>query len=267
MIREPVVAGRFYNAKRSDLAREVADLSLTVKDRIGAIGVVSPHAGYVYSGRVAGELFSSIESKSTYIVLGPNHTGLGKPVGLDDDRTWKTPLGDVKVDGEMAQKILAGSRHIEKDHLCHDGEHSIEVQLPFIQHFKSDFKIVPIVIAHTERRVLKEIGAELASAINAWKDRVLIVASSDMTHYESQELAKKKDALAIEKVLSLDVDGFIETVEKNDISMCGFAPTAIMMQACIELGAKNAKLIRYRTSGDVSGDYSSVVGYAGIAIY
>ncbi|MGB2705847.1 MAG: AmmeMemoRadiSam system protein B [Candidatus Omnitrophota bacterium] len=267
MIRKPVVAGQFYTASPSLLEKEVSGLAGQKKEKIDAIGVVSPHAGYVYSGGVAGEVLSSIKTKPVYIILGPNHTGYGKPFGLDSERAWKTPLGDVKIDDELAGAILKNSKYIKTDRLCHDHEHSVEVQLPFLQFLNKNFTFIPIVISSADAQTYKEIGCGLAKAIKDAKKDVTIIASSDMTHYEPHESAKKKDMLAIEKILSLDLDGFLDTIEKYDISMCGFAPTAIMIQASIELGAKKAKLIKYNTSGDTSGDYSQVVGYAGVVIY
>ena len=266
-VRKPVVAGQFYSGGKAALKKEVARLITEKPEKISALGVVSPHAGYAYSGPVAGEVLSAIKPKPAYIILGPNHTGFGKPFGLDAGRSWKTPLGEVPIDRGLAEAILAGSQYIKKDTLCHDREHSIEVQLPFLQYLTANFTFVPIVISYAERETYKHIGKELARAVKSFKKDVTIIASSDMTHYEPHETAKKKDSAAIEKILALDVDGFLDTIEELNISMCGFAPTAIMMQAALGLGAKRAKLIKYNTSGDTSGDYSAVVGYAGIVIY
>ena len=267
MTRKPVVAGQFYTASEALLKKEVARFAGKKKEVRSVLGVVSPHAGYAYSGPVAGEVLSSIKPKPSYIILGPNHTGFGKPFGMDADRSWKTPLGEVEIDSGIAESILSDSKYITKDSACHDREHSIEVQLPFLQCFNKAFTFVPIAISYADKETYKNIGKEIARAIKKLKKDVTIIASSDMTHYEPQESAKKKDMMAIEKILALDVDGFLATVEKNNISMCGFAPTAIMMEACIELGAKKSELVNYNTSGDTSGDYSSVVGYAGIVIY
>lgn len=267
MIRKPVVAGQFYTGNETALRKEVAGLAPQKKEKFRALGVVCPHAGYVYSGSVAGEVLSSIEPKPTYIILGPNHTGLGKPFGVDAEGSWKTPLGKVEIDEKLAGAILEHCPDVQKDSLCHSREHSIEVQLPFLQYLNKDFTFVPVVISYGDRKAHKSIGKGLAAAAKRLKKNLTIIASSDMTHYEPQESAKKKDTLAIEKILALDIDGFLDTVEKYDISMCGFAPTAIMMQAALEHGAKQAKLIKYQTSGDASGDYSAVVGYAGIVIY
>ncbi len=267
MMRKPVVAGSFYEADPALLARDVSGLMERKKEKIDAAGVISPHAGYAYSGCVAGETLSSIEPKNTYIILGPNHTGRGKPFGIDRKRTWKTPLGNIEIDDELSGAILKGSSYIEADRACHDDEHSIEVQLPFLQSMKKKFTFVPVVIAAADAKTYRGIGSELAKSVKASKKDVTIIASSDMTHYEPRESAEKKDMLAIKKILSLDIDGFLETIEEYGISMCGFAPAAVMMQASIELGAKKTKLISYKTSGDTSGDYSRVVGYAGVVIY
>lgn len=265
--RKPVVAGQFYTASETLLKKEVMRFSCHKGEQIDAIGAVSPHAGYVYSGAVAGEVLSAIKPKPTYIILGPNHSGGGKPFGVDAERNWKTPLGEVGLDKGLAGAILEKSKYIKNDTACHDYEHSIEVQLPFLQCANKSFTFVPIVISYADRKTYKNIGTELANVIKYTERDVTIIASSDMTHYEPHDVAKKKDALAVEKILSLDIDGFLDVIEKYNISMCGFAPTAIMMQAAISLGAKKAKLIKYNTSGEASGDYSRVVGYAGIVIY
>lgn len=267
MIRNPVVAGQFYTANKSRLEKEINTYIDPRAKKIDAIGCVSPHAGYIYSGPVAGAVLSSIRSKKSYIILGPNHTGIGQRFGMDMDRTWMTPFGEVKIDNELARSILDNSKLIKKDISCHAYEHSIEVQLPFLQVLGKSFEFVPIVISQGTRDEYVEIGENLEKAISETKKDSVIIASSDMTHYEPHESAKKKDKLAIDQILKLDIDGFLKEIEAHDISMCGYAPTAIMMSASLKLGAKNAKLIKYQTSGDASGDYSSVVGYAGIVIY
>jgi len=230
------------------------------------IGLVSPHAGYVYSGPVAGAVISRIKFKDTFIIIGPNHHGRGKPLSIMTQGAWKTPLGEVEIDSELAGQILANSRHLQEDDAAHQYEHSIEVQLPFLQYFKSDIRIVPIMLAYAGGDIYKEIGREIAKAIGELKREVVIIASSDMTHYESQESAQKKDAQAIDAVLELNEDELLRRVEELDISMCGYAPTVTLISAAKELGAKTAELVKYQTSGDVTGDYSNVVGYAGIII-
>jgi len=266
MIRKPVVAGQFYAANADCLRREIAGLVPGAKNTVDAIGVVSPHAGYAASGPVAGDVLSAIKPKPTYLILGPNHTGLGKPFGMDIKRAWETPFGTVETDRSLGGAILDKSDYIEEDTLCHDYEHSIEVVLPFLQYLNQDFKFVPIVVGSSRDALYEKTGKEIAEAIKAFNKPVTIIASSDMTHYEPYASAKKKDMKAIARILDLDVTGFLKAIRDNDISMCGFAPTAVMIAAAVALGAKKVELIKYNTSGDTVGDYSSVVGYAGIVI-
>jgi len=268
MIREPVAAGQFYPGSKTALLREVESLIGKSAKREDAIGVVSPHAGYIYSGAVAGATFASIEPKPAYIIMGPNHTGLGERFGLSRSDAWRTPLGDVKINRALADAIKRNSKHVKDDDESSSSEHSIEVQLPFLQVMQKDFKFVPIVISYAALDIYREIGRSLAKSVkdlNMEKD-VTIIASSDMTHYEPHGAARKKDSVAIEAVLELDEERLAADVERLDISMCGYAPTAIMIVAAKILGAKKGRLVKYRTSGDASGDYSSVVGYAGIVI-
>lgn len=268
MIRRPVVAGQFYPASKKTLENEVNGFLSAVLAKEDAIGVVSPHAGYMYSGPVAGKVLGSIKPKETYIIMGPNHTGTGAPFSLDTSNAWQTPLGDVAIEDKLAKAILSRSKYIEEDSGAHAGEHSIEVQLPFLMVLNKDFKFVPIVISYADIETYKAIGLEIAGAVKGLKleGRVAIIASSDMTHYESRAEAKKKDDLAIEAILRLDEDELDRRVRASGISMCGYAPACIMLAAAKALGAKSAKLIDYKTSGDASGDYSSVVGYAGIVV-
>jgi AmmeMemoRadiSam system protein B/AmmeMemoRadiSam system protein A len=228
------------------------------------IGVVSPHAGYPYSGPVAGAVLSRIKFKDTFVILGPSHTGRGKPFSIMTEGSWKTPLGQVEIDSELGKRILDGSSHLQEDALAHQYEHSIEVQIPFLQYFKPDVRIVPIVLAHATPEIYKQIGREIAQAVKESKRDVVLMASSDMTHYEPQELAQKKDNEAIKAMLDLDEDELLKRVEEMKISMCGYAPVVALIAAAKELGAKSAELVKYQTSGDTTGDYTSVVGYAGI---
>jgi len=270
MVRNPAVAGHFYPGDRESLLKEIERLSgKAVGSSQDVIGIISPHAGYIYSGGVAAEVFSSIKRKSTYIIMGPNHTGLGSAFSITASDSWKTPLGEVKVNSALADKILENCPELRRDELAHIHEHSIEVQLPFLQRGGSDFGFVPILIAMGNLEIYRKIGEGIARSVKDLKieKETVIIASSDMTHYESQESAKKKDLKAIDAVLSLDEKALIERVKEMDISMCGFGPAAIMIAAAKKLGAKKARLVKYQTSGDTSGDYSSVVGYAGIIIY
>jgi len=268
MIRNPVVAGQFYPESKDALEREIRALVDPGARREDAIGVVSPHAGYVYSGRVAASVFSAISAKKIYVILGPNHTGLGGAFGLDKSDSWKTPLGDVEIDRALADAIKKNCKYIKSDSLSHAHEHSIEVQIPFLQVLQKDFKIVPIVVSYADLDAYRSVGRAIAGSIKELKieKEVTIIASSDMTHYESVESAKKKDSIAIKAILELDEAKLIEEVAERDISMCGSAPTAIMIVCAKALGARRARLVKYETSGDSSGDYSSVVGYAGLII-
>ena len=267
MVRMPVVAGQFYPGTREALRKSVESFLVKKVKKEEAIGAVSPHAGYVYSGKVAGSVISTLEPKGTYIILGPNHTGLGRPFGLDTSTKWATPLGEVSIDKELADELVASSDHIRYDNVCHSHEHSIEVQIPFFQVLQNDFKIVPIVISYAPLEVYQKVGREIADAIKKLRVKdTLIVASSDMTHYEQHDEAKRKDRMAIDAILELDEAKLVRTVDEAGITMCGYAPTAIMITAAKELGARNARLVNYQTSGDASGDYTSVVGYAGIVV-
>ncbi len=266
MIRNPVVSGQFYPESPSQLKATIKGMvdEKAIKEEV--IGLVSPHAGYIYSGPVAGAVISKIKFKDTFIIMGPNHTGRGKPLSIMTQGTWRTPLGEVEIDSELGKQILATSSHLEEDYVAHQYEHSIEVQLPFLQYFKSDIKLVPIVLAYSSGAIYKEIGKELAKAIKDSSKEVVIIASSDMTHYEPQESAQRKDNKAIEAILDLNEDELLKRVDELKISMCGYAPAVSLISAAKELGATGAELVRYQTSGDTTGDYSAVVGYAGIII-
>ena len=238
-------------------------------DKINAIGCMVPHAGYIYSGKVAAETVSCINIKDTVIMLGPNHTGYGTKFSIMTEGSWETPLGDVKIDSGLAKELLNNSNYLEEDSLAHDYEHSLEVELPFLQYFRNDFRIVPIAFMSQDFKALVAVGDEIANCVKRLgiKDSVLLIASSDMTHYESREEAKRKDGQAIKAILELDEAKMMERINTLNITMCGCAPAAVMIRAAKALGAKNAKLIKYQTSGDVTQDFDSVVGYAGVAVY
>jgi AmmeMemoRadiSam system protein B len=232
-----------------------------------AWAVVSPHAGFSYSGYVAGAVYSSVVLPKRFVILGPSHRGQRSLFGIVTEGSWETPLGEVAVDPVLAEGLLRGSSLIEVEEGAHEEEHSIEVQLPFLQYLCSGFSIVPLSVSPAaDYGALEELGSALAAAIRQAKTDVLVVASTDMSHYVSQETARKKDFMAIERIQSLDARGLFDIVQDEDISMCGFQPTAAAILAAKELGASRADLIRYMTSGDTSGDYRQVVGYAGLRI-
>ena len=266
-VRQPAVAGQFYPGTEASLRKSIEKMIESVPKEIKAKGVVSPHAGYMYSGPVAGMVFSSVEVPETVVILGPNHTGVGKPYAICTSGKWALPMGETEIAEDLAKEVLNEAKPLEDDANAHRHEHSLEVQIPFLQYFQPKVKIVPIVIGGYGLSEFTEIGQAIAKCIKRYKKDVLIVASSDMTHYERQEIAEKKDNLAIEAILNLDEKEMLQRVEKHNISMCGYAPTAIMLVAVKGLGAKETKLIKYMTSGDTTGDYSAVVGYAGLVIW
>ena len=268
MVRRPVVAGQFYSSSRGSLEQEVGRLLSQSARKADAIGAVSPHAGYIYSGRIASKVFGAIAPKSTYVIIGPNHTGRGAQFSLDTSESWQTPLGNASLDLDLAKGILEHSEFIQEDREAHAFEHAIEVQLPFLQISTGQFKFVPLIVAYADIDTYKAIGREIAHAIQSsqLQGKVTIIASSDMTHYEPHARAKEKDSIAISAILKLDEEALDRAVREFDISMCGYAPTCIMLAAAKGLGAQSARLIEYATSGDTSGDYSSVVGYAGLVV-
>jgi MEMO1 family protein len=266
MIRQPVAAGQFYPASKKALEAQIGSMSVDRPDKESVLAVVSPHAGYIYSGPVACGLFSNIRITDTVIILGPNHTGIGQPFSVYGRGSWRTPLGDISIDEGLSADICMNTGLFREDPSAHRYEHSIEVQLPIMQYFKDDFRIVPIVLSAGHPQQCGQLAAALTGAIkNSGRD-ILIVASTDMTHYEPRESAEAKDRIAIDAVLKLDERLLYEMVIKHDISMCGYMPVMVMISAVKSLGAGSARLVRYSTSGDVTGDYSSVVGYAGISI-
>lgn len=266
MLRKPAVAGYFYQASPTKLKDQVRRFVEPDVQRNKALGILAPHAGFIYSGAVAGAAYSRVIFPDIFVLIGPNHTGMGSPVSVFPDGKWEMPNGDVEIDAQLAKSIVDKSRYATEDYNAHAGEHSIEVQLPFMQYFITDFKIVPITMMSTGLEVCRELGHAISTAIQETKKDVLIVASSDMTHYESAISAKEKDQRAIDRVLALDPAGLHDTVKDYGITMCGFAPAVTMLYAANDLRATMATLVKYMNSGDVSGDYDQVVGYAGIIV-
>lgn len=267
LLRQPAVAGSFYQGTREDLEREVAGYLVSSRDPVKAIGAVMPHAGYMYSGAVAGATAAAMHIPRKVIILGPNHTGLGASVSVFPGGHWRMPFGDIPVNNELAAFIINESELAIADQMAHLREHSLEVILPFLYYAGGkDLSIVPITLSQISRDECQVLGETLARIISSRDEEILMVSSSDMTHYESHESAKSKDSNAIARILEMDPDGLIEVVTRQGITMCGIIPTAVMLYAAISLGATRAQLIRYATSGEVSGDYERVVGYAGIIV-
>jgi AmmeMemoRadiSam system protein B len=264
MERECAVAGRFYPAEPGRLAAEVSR-HLAAGGAAApspALGILAPHAGYVYSGDIAGATYASVEVPARAVVLCPNHTGLGRPAALWADGGWRTPLGTVPVDAELC-RVLAGCPLVEPDREAHRREHALEVQLPFLKARRADVAIAPLCLGPLRLEGCREVAAAVAEAA---RQGALVVASSDMSHYLPAAEGERRDRRALERVLALDPEGLYETVRREDISMCGVIPATVMLLAARELGATSARLVRYGHSGLVSGDLDAVVGYAGVVV-
>jgi hypothetical protein len=266
MIREPSVAGQFYPSNPAVLRRDIESYFAVPESPLEAKAVVSPHAGYIYSGGVAGAIFGAVRLPNRFIILGPNHTGKGGPLALAPAGEWRTPLGLVALDTDLNARLLEECPLLREDRTAHSREHSLEVQIPFLQARLSNFSFAAICVGTAKYHLLETLGHALARVIAASPERILMICSSDMNHYESAEIASIKDRLAIDRLLALDPRGLYDVVETNNITMCGFAPAVAVLTACRDLGAGTGTLVRYANSGAVSGDYDSVVGYAGLAI-
>lgn len=269
VVRQPAVTGRFYPASPERLRAELDSylwLSSPPAEPIPALGCITPHAGYMYSGQVAGAVFSRLEIPPSCVVLGPNHTGRGHPLAIMNSGEWKTPLGSMPIDADLAERLIKAFPALTEDSAAHRYEHAIEVELPFLQVLRSDARFVPIAIGSGQRLILEQLGNAIAAVIQAAREPVLVIASSDMNHYEDDPTTRVKDGKAIDRILALDPRGLYKTVIEESISMCGFGPAVTMLTAANQLGAKKAELIQYATSGDISGDRDTVVGYAGIIV-
>jgi len=261
-MRNPAVAGQFYPRGEAKLCLQLEEmLGRVEQEELPVLGATVPHAGYVYSGPVAAEVYARLPQRDTYVILGPNHSGLGAPIALSRD-SWRTPLGVVLPDLELAE-ALAGTI-IDQDELAHAREHSIEVQIPFLQARFQDFKILPIAMGLQDEETAVEVGKELGKAIRQLHRNCTVIASSDFSHYEPQQVARKIDALLIEAILNMDVHELYARVYRYDATACGYGPIAASITAARALGASSGKLLRYATSGDVTGDHSQVVGYGAI---
>lgn len=266
MVREPAVAGRFYPADPAILAADINSYLSPEQPRKKAVACIAPHAGYMYSGRIAGAVFARIEISSTCILLGPNHTGRGHPLAIMDEGAWTTPLGEIEIDSGLAAKLVAAFPALTPDAAAHQFEHAIEVELPFLQTIRRDIQFVPITVGTSRPLLLEKLGEMVAQAVRESTEPVLIIASSDMNHYEDDATTRVKDRKAINQILALDPGGLYDTIINESISMCGFGPAVAMLVAAKLLGAKQAELVEYATSGDINGDRHAVVSYAGIIV-
>ena len=292
-VRQPAVAGQFYPSNPNKLRQEIEAFVQPGLEagpepgpaKVRALGCVVPHAGYVYSGHVAGAVYARLALPRRFIILCPNHTGAGQPLAIMSRGRWLTPLGEVPIDEPLAEALKREFPLLQDDDAAHSREHALEVQLPFLQQLVGEFTFVPIVVGTGRLEILTGLGSSLARVIQAWENAdaenrdaprggepavgspgCLVIASSDMNHYEDDERTRVKDHMAIDKILALDPAGLWETVQREQISMCGYGPATVMLTAARELGASQAELVKYATSGDVSGDRDWVVGYAGIIV-
>ena len=273
-VRQPAVAGRFYPANGQHLRAAVetfttaaASVSAESETKLLALGCVVPHAGYIYSGHVAGAVYGRLKLPKRFVILCPNHTGMGEPLAIMSEGAWQTPLGDVPIDEKLAERLKTKLPLLSEDQAAHRYEHALEVQLPFLQVLAPGFQFVPITVGTSNFDVLSALGTVIGSAAAEAGEPVLVIAYSDMNHYENDSITRVKDRRAIDQLLALDPRGLYDIVHQADISMCGYGPAVVMLTAARKLGATQAELIRYATSGDVSGDRDMVVGYAGVAVY
>ena len=265
-VREPAVAGAFYPRNAAQLDRQLDQLMPSDAALHPLLACIAPHAGYIYSGRVAGQLFGHLELPRRVVVIGPNHTGLGAAVAVAPDDAWNTPLGPVPVDRELAELLLARHPDASRDPGAHRREHSIEVQLPFLLRRRPDVTVLPVCLRHLGYAGCERLGESLAVIADELGEPLGIVASSDMTHYEPDAEARDRDHRAIVQMLARDPAGLYEIVHREGITMCGVVPATVALVAARLMGATSAHLSSYATSGDVSGDHSAVVGYAGVCI-
>ena len=273
-VRTPAVSGTFYPDDEKELKSLIRDCFMhsigpgkipPTDSEQKIYGVICPHAGFVYSGPVACHSFYSISSSTSEmaIVTGPNHYGIGQNIASMIDASWKTPLGLMEVDSESALELRDGLDILELDSFSHSKEHSIEVQIPMLQEtFSHEMKILPVSLINQKQQTATKVGSAIAKI--AQKKDALLIGSSDFTHYEENEFAHRQDLALIDPILKLDVDEFYKVLYERNVTACGFGAIASTMTACKELGATEGKLLKYATSGDISGDKSSVVGYASI---
>ena len=268
MLRQPAVANQFYPGDARQLAATIKALAQPVPEerKVNALAVVSPHAGYIYSGRTAAETFARVRIPADIIILGPNHHGRGAPLAIVSEGSWAMPFGEVVINRELSELIKSHTPQAQEDSSAHHFEHSLEVQVPLLQAARAKFSLSPLVVSQLNLATCREIGHGLAAAIRALGRPVLMVASTDMTHYESRAIASRQDQLALDRITELDPEGLYNTVLEHGITMCGFIPPTIPLFAALKLGATKAELISYSDSGEASGDTNRVVGYAGLVI-
>lgn len=266
MLRLAAVAGQFYPGNPRQLTAAVESYTSEQKtsEKTLVRACLVPHAGYMYSGAVAGAVFSRIVLTRKILLLGVRHYPRGEALAILSEGAWRTPLGDAPVDSELARRFRQQCPSLREDSEAHSREHSLEVEVPFLQVLDPGFSFVPVVVGSLRPAELKELGEGIARVLAESPEEILVVTSSDMNHYEDDETTRSKDQIAIDRMLKLDPGGLYEVCRDNGITMCGLGPAVAMLTAMQQLGVKNGQLVRYATSGDVSGDRSTVVGYAGM---
>ncbi len=280
IVRNPVVAGYFYEGRKEALIKRI-EWAFTHEHGPGyipkvsevrsgeSIGFVVPHAGYIYSGPVAAHSYAKLASEGkpeVFVLLGPNHVGAGEIVSVWDEGVWKTPLGHATVDAELAKEIISNSQYARPDKLAHYEEHSIEVQIPFLQYLFKDVSIVPISIMYQVPEISEDLAKSILKASSKLGRDLVVIASTDLTHYEPHDRAVEKDKSVLDKIKSLDPKGLFDVVLRKNISMCGVAPVMTLLYYAVLRGSSGVEILKYATSGDVSGDKSSVVGYSAVRI-
>ena len=266
MKRQPAVAGSFYPAEAGELSAQVAALLTAAMEPQKVKGLIVPHAGYVYSGAVAGEVFATAEIPKQVILIGPNHHGTGENISVSGADTWEIPLGSVPVATLLREQLVHDLPALSVDDQAHRYEHSLEVMLPFLLQRQPELQIVPIVLGQLSLAACLLLGGALAQTIMDWDEEVLLLASTDMNHFSAAETSMQLDHMAIDAMTAYNPQQLYQVVRENQISMCGVLPTVVVMQAAHDLGARTCQLVRYSHSGQVNGDNSSVVGYAGLTL-
>jgi len=268
MDRKPIVAGQFYPGSKEEWEKKVREYLQPEEGqaKVQAKLVMLPHAGHMFSGHVAGATLARVELPSTLLLLGPNHSGQGQPAAVWPDGSWQLPGAKLEVDSQLASKVIEADPDLSADTKAHKAEHSLEVLLPFVWAMNPETSIVPICISLPDRQKLTRIAKSLASLLQSLDKDVGLVVSSDMSHFLPEDEAKAQDDLALQAILDLDPDRLLEVVAKNQISMCGILPMYLGLKVALEMGAETSQLVRYATSGDVIGDRSHVVGYAGVIV-
>jgi MEMO1 family protein len=266
MLRLPAVAGQFYPGNPKELSSVVQKYTTPseVREKVQVRGCLVPHAGYMYSGCVAGAVFSRIALPAKILIIGVRHYPRGEDLAILSEGAWRTPLGDAPIDSELAVRFRSECPALQEDRVAHSREHSLEVQLPFLQVLDPGFSFVPIAVGTLQYEELVETGKGIAKVLADSKEEILIVTSSDMNHYEDDATTRHKDRQAINCLLQLDPNTLYATCRDQNITMCGLGPAIVMLTTMHELGADKAELVRYGTSGDISGDRTAVVGYAGM---